>query len=141
MGWLSDRIVQYVYSDGEEEIIIEAKASDEVPPAPKGYKYKGFLPEKVNLMTKVQFEQNGRVGYKVSLGDGKHLYRSATREKYEHIVGNTPSSKLKSMGRGGEGSMNESVYTKSYGEAVKKTEKANVDKHNRNLKKILKGGK
>lgn len=140
MGWLSDRTIQYLYSNGEDEVIIEATAEEGPPQAPKGYVYRGFLPDKVNLMTKVQFEQNGRIGYKISVGDGKHVYRSATRERYEHTVGNTSQSKLREKQQE-LGSLNNSVYSKSYGEAVKKTEKENLEKHNRNLKKILKGGK
>ena len=118
MGWLSDRTIQYLYSNGEDEVIIEASAEEGPPQAPEGYHYKGFLPDKVNLMTKVQFEQNGRIGYKISVGDGKHIYRSATREKYEHTVGNTSRSKLTEK-KQELGSLNESVYSKSYGEAVK----------------------
>jgi hypothetical protein len=121
-------------------IIIEGTAEEGPPPAPEGYVYRGFNPDRVNLMTKVQFEQNGRIGYKISIGGGKHIYRSATRERYEHTVGNTSQSKLKEK-KQELGSLNNSVYSKSYGEAVKTTEKKQLDQHNRNLKKILKGDK
>lgn len=134
MGWLSERTIQHLYSNGEEEIIIEAAAADDVPKAPKGFKYKGFAPDKCSIMTKVQYEQNGRVAYKVDVGDGKHIHRSATRERYEKALGNTSGATTAKV-------KPESVYTKAYGEKVKEQQKQTMAMHNRNLKKILKGDK
>lgn len=138
MSWLDDRLISYVFSNGLEEIIIEAPSSDERPQAPRGYTYKGFLPEKVNLMTKVGYEQNGRKGYKVDVGTGRPIYRSATRERFEHQQGNTGDAQRK---RGEAPKANESVYTKGYGAHVKEQKKAEKARHVRNLTKILKGGK
>lgn len=61
-------------------------------------------------MTRIQFEQNGRVGYKMKLNNGAEIRRSATRERYEHIGGNKSVKELKSMGK----DLNRSVYSKSY---------------------------
>jgi hypothetical protein len=143
MGWLDERIIQYHFSKDDDDIIIEAPASKPRPEAPDGYKYEGMLPYKTNLMTKVQFEQNGRIGYRIDVGDGKQIYRSATREKYEHTIGNMGTHQYKKEKAQGavDERLNESKYTKAYGEAVKKKKKENMDMHNRNLKKILKGEK
>jgi len=59
-------------------------------------------------MMKIGYEQNGRKAYKVDMGDGKAVYRSATREKYEHNIGNKSAAALKKETKV------ESVYTKSY---------------------------
>ena len=142
MGWLDERLIKYLYSNDKEEIIIEAPAGGEIPPAPKGYKYKGFAPDKTYIMTRVQFEQNGRIGYRIDVGDGKQLYRSATREQYEHKVGNIGADRYKEAKRQGEDlKINDSVYAKAYGEKVKEAEKKKTEKFQRGLKKILKGGK
>jgi len=132
MGWLSERIIQYLYESDNEQIIIEAPASEDPPKAPDGFKYKGFVPEKLSIMTKVQYEQNGRVAYRVDVGDGKFIHRSATREKYERTMGNTSGGNTSSV-------KPESVYTKAYAEKVKEKQKETMAMHNRNLKKILKG--
>lgn len=142
MGWLSDRIIQYIFSNGEDELIIEAKASDPEPEPPKGYKYKGFVPEKNNLMTRVRYDQNGRVAYRIDVGGGKQIHRSATREHYEHMIGNTGSAKIAEAKRQGyKMGSNESQYTKAYGEKVKAAEKQRMETKNREFKKILKGVK
>lgn len=143
MGWLEDRIVQYLYSDGEEDIVIEAKASDEVPPAPEGFTYKGIVPDRDLFMTKVQFERNGRVGYSINVGNGtsKPFTRSATRERYEHMVGNTGADAHKyAKERGYSVDYNKSVLTKPYSKFVEKREKEKLQTHERNLKKIMKKG-
>lgn len=144
MGWLEDRVVQYLYSDGAEEIILEAKASEEVPAAPKGFQYKGLVPEKHLWMTKISFERNGRIGYEIRTGDrsSKPITRSATRERYEHMVGNTGATEHKRAKERGQGvDYNKSVYTKPYQQFVEKAEKTKLQTHERNLKKIMKGEK
>jgi hypothetical protein len=143
MGWLDERIIQYLFVKDDEYIILEAAASEDRPETPKDHKYCGMVPYKINLMTKVQFEQNGRIGYRIGLGDGRQIHRSATREKYEHTLGNMGShqyKKEKAQGAQNE-RLNESQYSKAYGDAVKKKKKDTMDMHNRNLKKILKGEK
>ena len=142
MGWLDERIIQYLYSSDDEDIVIEAPASEKRPETPKGYKYQGMLPYKINLMTKVQYEQNGRQAYKIDVGDGKHIYRSATREKYEHNAGNMGLHQYnKEKAQGTDMSkLTESKYTKAYDAKVKQSKKDTTAMHNRNLTKILKGG-
>lgn len=135
MGWLEERIIQHLYSNGEDQIVIEAKACDDPPPPPDGYVYKGFAPDKMNLMTKVQYEQNGRVAYRIDIGDGKFIHRSATRERYERQIGNTAGAD------NARKTEQKSVYTKAYAEAVEKKKKENLAMHERNLKKIISGGK
>lgn len=142
MSWLDDRVIQYVYTNGIDEVVIEAPVSEEVPLAPKGYKYKGFLPYKLNLVTRVQFVQNGRVGYRIDLGDGKQLYRSATREKYEHTIGNTGSDAFKEAKRQGKPiDTVETVFEKKYGAAVKEAKDKKYAAANKKFKSILKGEK
>ena len=141
MAWLEDRTIQYHFSKKGDDIIIEAPASEPRPETPKGYIYKGMLPFKMNLMTKVQFEQNGRIGYRIDVGDGKQIYRSATREKYEHTVGNTGREKYREAKRQGTKiEENKSIYTKAYDKKVEKHKKDTTAMHTRNLTKILKGG-
>lgn len=137
-------MIQYLYvNEAGAEQILEFQAKDDPPDEVDGYKRKYALPYKdYNLMTKVQFEQNGRIGYRIGLGDGKSLYRSATKERYEHMVGNTGASKIAEAKRQGyKLGSTDSVFTKSYGEKVRDAKKANFEMHNRNLKKILKGEK
>ena len=143
MGWLDDRTIEYLYFNGKQYIILEAKASEDRPAPPPGFKYKGMVPYKMNLMTKVQFEQNGRIGYRIDVGDGKQIYRSATREKFEHQVGNMGAQQFKKEKEQGLKSerLSESAYTKAYAEKVKESKRKTTEMHKRNLKKILSGGK
>ena len=119
MSWLDERIIRYVYTNGTEDIVLEAKASEDAPPAPEGYTYNGFLPDKTNLMTRVQFVQNGRIGYRIDVGDGKQIHRSATRERYEHVIGNTGSDAFKEAKRQGHPiDTTKTVFEKKYGKAI-----------------------
>ena len=70
-------------------------------------------------MFRIKFDNQGRIGYKNDLGDGKQTYRSATREQYEHNLGNRSAQGLKDMGS----DKSKSVYTKEYARAVDKAEK------------------
>ena len=142
MGWLDKRVIEYMYFKDNDYIILEAPASEDRPPTPAGYRYGGMVPYKMNLMTKVQFEQNGRIGYRIDVGDGKQIYRSATREKFEHRAGNMGAHQFKREKEQGMDNtrLSESAYTKAYGEKVKKVKKETAAMHTRNLKKILKGG-
>ena len=143
MSWLDDRTIQYHYSKEDDDIIIEALASEPRPEAPDGYLYQGMLPYKINLMTKVQYEQNGRKAYKIDVGNGKHIYRSATREQYEHNAGNMGMHQYKKEKSQGTdmSKLTESKYTKKYDEKVKQSKKDTTAMHTRNLTKILKGGR
>ena len=85
-------------------------------------------------MFRVKFDQNGRIGYKYDMGNGKQQIRSATRENYEHNLGNRTKKDLKEMGT----DRNKSVYTKEYDRHVRSTEKQKVEKANKELKSILK---
>lgn len=137
-------MIQYLYvSEAGEEVVHEFQASEDPPDEIDGFKRKHALPFKdFNLMSKVQFEQNGRIGYKVSIGNGKHLYRSATKERYDHMVGNTGASAIREAKRQGyKMGSTDSVFTKSYDQKVKEAKKENFAHHNRQLKKILKGDK
>jgi len=84
-------------------------------------------------MFRIKFDQNGRIGYKQDMGDGKKTYRSATREKYEHNIGSKPLKDV--QGSGSEKS--QSVYTKEYDRHVKAKEKEKSERR----KKILKEGR
>jgi putative FmdB family regulatory protein len=86
-------------------------------------------------MFRVKYEQNGRIGFKYDMGNGKKTHRSATRENYEHLGGSRSSKDFHSMGA----DKNRSVLTKRYDEHVKNTEKTKLARANHEAKKILKG--
>ena len=114
MSWLNERttICEYEHEDGTKEYwegVWESR-----PETLNGAKYVGFAPDKLNTTIRIQFERNGRVGYRYNLGDGKVAIRSATRERYEHIAGNTPASEAKAKST----EMAQSVYTKEYQKVV-----------------------
>jgi hypothetical protein len=111
MSWLSEREIVHVYrkKDGTEAYI-GLPASEEPPEVFEGGAYSGFLPDKVHLTFKTSFEVNGRIGYRYSTGDGKPRIVSATRERYEHNLGNKGTKALKQMGT----DASKSVYTKSF---------------------------
>jgi len=139
MGWIEDRIIQHIYSNGESEIIIELPAKEDPPEAPEGYSYKGFAATPVDWLTKVQFEQNGRIGYKIDVG-GKAIYRSATHENYEHNVGNMGSERLAEAKRQGERlELNKSVLSRACQDRVNDTQAKKIAMHKYNLNKILRG--
>jgi putative FmdB family regulatory protein len=81
-------------------------------------------------MIRVKFDQNGRIGYKHDMGDGKKTYRSATREQYEHTIGNKPLKDVQGSG----GDKAKSVYTKEYDRHVRKQEKEKVERRKHALK-------
>jgi hypothetical protein len=89
-------------------------------------------------MYRIKFDNGGRVGFKIDSGDGKTQYRSATRERYEHNIGNRSAADLKKMTSDEKSG---SVYTREYDRHVKQKEKATLDKANTELKQILKGQK
>lgn len=141
MSWLNDRMIQYLYRNSSgEEVIHEAPASDDPPKTISltNYDRKSgktvtkdagefqlvrMLPYKVNLTFKVQFERNGLVAYKYDTGNGKPRIVSATRENYEHNVGNTGGDRVKELkGRGHISRMAPSITTKGYRETFKKVQ-------------------
>jgi hypothetical protein len=69
-------------------------------------------------MLRVKFDQNGRVGYKTDYGTGKKRFSSATREKYEHNIGNKALKDV--QGSGSEKA--DSVYSKEYSRHLKDKE-------------------
>lgn len=79
---------------------------------------------------KVRFDANGRVGYKVDMGDRRVLARSATREQYEHNIGNKPAKELKHLAKSSK-----SVYTKEYQRAVDGQKKQKFEKYVHDFKK------
>src|SRR5437868_2094840 len=102
MSWLNDRKIQYLYRKGDDEIILEFPASDDPPDVVNGYKKVQMIPYKTNLTFRVQFERNGLVAYKYDTGNGKPRIVSATRENYEHNMGNTSGAKLRELKAKGE---------------------------------------
>jgi hypothetical protein len=126
MSWLDDRIIQYLYLDARgAEVIVEFPSSQDAPDpyTAHGHVYKKvrMLPFKTNLTFRVQFERNGLIAYKYDSGDGKPRTVSATRENYEHNIGNTSNAKLKEMKDKGELSRAApSITTKGYKETYKK---------------------
>lgn len=135
MGWLDERTVEYLYRkpDGEE-FVLEYTASEDAPEEFEGAKKVGLLPFKLGGYTKVQFERNGRIGYEYRQGDGKKRIVSATREKYEHTMGNLGSKALKEAGT----RKNESVYTKKFGKKVEQAEHQKAEKFVKNLRAAAK---
>ena len=74
------------------------------------FSYAGFIPRKLDMMTKVTFEKNGRKGIAVNFGDGKIAKRSQTKENYMNGKGTA------------------SVLTKACKEASEKAQKEYVHK-------------
>lgn len=72
---------------------------------------------------KIGYEQNGRKAFKVDMGTGKKVYRSATRENFEHKAGNVAAKKYHEMGHVEKRSLNDSVLTKGFKEHMKKVGK------------------
>lgn len=46
------------------------------------YEYAGFEPRKLNIMTKITFEKNGRKGLRVKTAQGGQSVRSLSKENY-----------------------------------------------------------
>lgn len=88
-------------------------------------------------MFRVKFDQNGRVAYKYDMGNGKTQIRSATRERYEHNLGNRTSKDFKEMGQ----DKNRSVYTKQYDRHVRGAEKEKQQRVEKTLKEMAKSSK
>ena len=65
---------------------------------------------------KISLDANGYKGYRINLGDGRKVARSATREKYEHQIGNTAAGKASPK--------TATVFTKARQQHEEKTEKA-----------------
>jgi putative FmdB family regulatory protein len=85
-------------------------------------------------MFRIKFDQGGRIGYKMDMGNGKKVHRSATREAYEHNIG----SKSYKDAKESKTDLNRSVYTKEYGREVEKKEKQKAEKFAKGLKEALK---
>jgi hypothetical protein len=129
MSWLKDRTIQYLYRNTRgHEIILEFVASEDPPDYWTGatdseYKRIQMLPYKTNLTFKTSFDINGTVGYKYDSGTGKPRIVSATRENYEHNVGNTGGDRYKELKeRGHVSRMAPSITTKGYKETFKKVQ-------------------
>jgi putative FmdB family regulatory protein len=88
-------------------------------------------------MFRVKFDQNGRVAYKYDMGNGKTQIRSATRERYEHNLGNRTTKDFKEMGQ----DKNRSVYTKQYDRHVRGAEKEKQQRVEKTLKEMAKSSK
>ena len=141
MSWLDNRTIEYLFTNGDEKIIIEGTASD-IPEAPEGYTYAGFKPDKTCLMTRVQYVQNGRVAYRIDVGNGKQIHRSATRERYEHVIGNTGNDAFREAKRQGKPiDTTETVFEKKFGAAIKEVKAKKYAKATEGLKAVLKGDK
>ncbi len=135
MGWLDDRRVEYLYRDSEGSEFTYEFGADETPPETiDGAKRICLLPYKLGGYTRVQFERNGRIGYEYRQSDGTKRIVSATREKYEHNMGNMGSKALKEAGT----KKNESVYTKEFGKKVEKAEHQKAEKFVKNLRAAAK---
>lgn len=85
-------------------------------------------------MFRVKFDQNGRVGYKYDMGDGKKQVRSATRENYEKNALSRTAKDFKEMGA----DRNRSIYTKEYDRHVRSKEKEKLAQANQTFKQSVK---
>ena len=117
MGWLDERILTHLYrhEDGTEEVL-ELAAAEEIPKIHNGAKFVETLPDQVNLVTRVAFERNGRKGYEIRGTGMKTRVVSATREAYEHRMGNMTAQQFKKAGR----SVGDSIYSKDLQKQVDK---------------------
>lgn len=129
MSWLANRKIQHLYRNLRgHEIVVEYSSKEEPPeyltgPTDDPYKRICMLPYKVNLTFRIQFERNGLVAYKYDQGDGKPRVVSATRENYEHNIGNTSGAKLRELKEKGQMSRAApSITTKGYKDTYKKVQ-------------------
>ena len=135
MSWLEDRMVEYLYrTEGGQEFILEIPATEDPPDEYQGAKKIRLLPYKLGGYTRVQFERNGRIGYEYKQSDGKKRVVSATRERYEHNMGNMGSKALKEAGT----KKSDSVYTKTHGKKVEQAEHAQAQKFVKGLEAATK---
>ena len=72
---LTEAFQQEVKGEPGEKFEVEFENGEKVT-----YEYAGFQPHKLNIMTKITFEKNGRKGVRVNHGEGKSTVRSMTRE-------------------------------------------------------------
>ena len=121
-----------------EKIAKSSERLDEVPCFTEGCDSMASYIVSAPAFFRIKFDAGGRIGYKVDSGNGKIQYRSATREKYEHTIGNRSEKDLKAMA---PSEKSQSVYTKEYDKHVRAKEKETLDKANRELVKVIKGEK
>lgn len=115
MSWLNELTVCiYRHPETSEEIYWEGPW-EERPQEIEGHLYAGFAPRKTGMVVRSMFERNGRVAYEYNLGNGKKFIRSATRERYEHNLGNLSAEKRKEKGN----QIADSVYSRSFEKALK----------------------
>lgn len=92
MSWLEDSYTDFKYTcaDCSGHIsIYEKKSADEsardtencLSCGLKTAEYAGFLPKEMTVMTKVAYEQNGRMAYRIT--DGKGSVTCMSQTKYE----------------------------------------------------------
>ena len=63
-------------------ISIKGEPGEEFYFAGDRYTYAGFEPRKLNIMTKITFEKNGRKALKIKDADGQESIRSMSKENY-----------------------------------------------------------
>jgi hypothetical protein len=101
MSWLAD--LEYTHefickNTGKRELV-RCKASEQpVAPVVEGHEFehRGFLPVKMGGCTKVEYEQNGRKGIRITDGNGGVQHRAKTKDTYlktGKIPDDTPQSK------------------------------------------------
>jgi hypothetical protein len=115
-----------------EEKIFSATERPATIPCPKECGKEAEYHMSAPAYFKLAFDQNGRLAYKYDLGNGKQFRRSATRERYEHTIGNKPLKEV--QGSGSEKAA--SVYTKRYGEHVATQEKLQAEKRAKIMKEV-----
>jgi hypothetical protein len=128
--WLKERPLQHLYRDlTGEEIIVELPASVDRPNLHEAaghiYEYVETLPDKSMMHTiRSQFVRNGHVGYEYKLPGGQRFTRSATRENWEHNLGNLSQKRQGELGT----KVSETVYTPKIQNIVEKRERAKKEK-------------
>lgn len=89
---------------------------------------------------RLAIDANGRKGYKMDMGNGKQVIRSATRERYEHEGGNRGGKQF-IEDRTKVRDVTQSVYTKEYGRKVEAEKKEKMNTLTKAITAMQKGQK
>jgi hypothetical protein len=87
MSWLEELEYTYVYlcKNTGKEVHVKCRAKeDPVPPVMDGHDFepRGFLPQKMGGVTKVEYEHNGRKGIRITDSSGGVQHRAKSKESY-----------------------------------------------------------
>jgi len=128
--WLKERPLFHLYRDVTgEEIILELPANIDRPNLHKladhTYEFVETLPDKSMCHTiRTQFVRNGHIAYEYKLPGGQRFTRSATRENWEHNLGNLGAKRQAELGT----QISKTIHTPKVQNIVDRVERAKKEK-------------